>query len=208
MTMKSSLKYIKIDGYIKNMDTYFEDTKRGYRVYKPVMIVDNDGTEVLFDSLSITTRMDGDIRINKKMTFYILRYKQNERMMGSIYATDDGETKVYHPKESKEALYRTARHSSKRARFVYSAGPQGSAMSVVLVALIIAGVVGFGSDYSLGFSYNFSSGLAYAVLIAFTTWFFMSLFDKDSAEVQQAETILEKDGFIVTESAYKIPDKY
>ena len=93
--MKRNLKHIKITGALKSRGEY-ATASSDYRPYEAVSIVDESGEEVHFHSLSISKRMDEEIALGKRQTFYILRVRAKDTMSGILYAVATDERKIFY----------------------------------------------------------------------------------------------------------------
>lgn len=203
--MHSSLKLIKIKGYLKSLDNYTEDSGRGIRVYKTVSIVDEDGDEVYFDTLFITVRNDKEVRNGELLTFYILRLKQNGRMAGAIVAVDHGTEKRYYKLEANTAMRTLARASGTRGSLMASLGPQAYTFLSVL-ALIPGGVLAIYLSTIVG--RDMAMILFYLMLAATTYWMIAPIFNSKSSGISEAEEMLKSDGFNLAGTVKAKPTGY
>lgn len=187
--MKKNLKYVKIEGTLKSRGEYLISPAE-YRPYEAVTLVDNDGDEIHFHTLSISKRMDESLNFEHPMTFYILRYRHKEKMVGVLYAVESNGDKVYYPDTAIPAL--KALGLQVRNRYQYIVNP-GAAMGALLVC---------GGGLSLAFSLVLGLSFVPAVILGFGGmgfFIFSPLFFKEKgAGISEMLGILNSAGFNTT----------
>ena len=189
--MKKNLKYVKIEGKLKSRGEYATSPAE-YRPYEAVTLVDNDGDEIHFHTLSISKRMDESLNFDNPMTFYILRYRHKDKMVGVLYAIESDGTKVYYPDTAIPAL--KALGLQVRNRYQVIVNPVG-AMGILIVA---GGALSLALGFGLGFDF------ATAAIIGFGGMgFYMVyplIFRSKGAGISKMLSILESAGFNTTSS--------
>lgn len=186
--MNKKLKYIKIKGRLKARGEYLTADAE-YRPYEAVTLVDNEGDEIHFHSLIISKRMDDAIDYSKEITFYILRFKNKEKMVGVLYAADTGTAKIYYPELALDALKSFALGTSFRYQF---AGNVGCILFIIMFFLVVVGLI---LHHWLDFNGTLSmwiGGIAGALFI-----FYPLLTKHRRAGIEEMKSILANDGFDV-----------
>ena len=185
--MKKSLKYIKVEGKLKSRGEYLLSSAE-YRPYESVTFVDHEGEELHFYSLSFSKRMDDNLDFSRDMTFYILRLRQKDKMVGVVYAVECDGDKMFFPDTAIPALQFLGLEASYRSHLALKVFP----LSFILVLVC-------GGALSLAIGYIFGFGTSSAVLgmggAAFYMYSPVLLFKRKLAGISKAYEILASDGF-------------
>lgn len=184
--MKKNLKYVKIEGTLKSRGDYIISPSE-YRPYGAVTIVDNDGDEIHFHTLSISKRMDSDLNFGKKMSFYILRYRQKDKLIGVLYAVEANGTKLYYPDTAIPALKSLGLQVTKRYQCMLD--------PTALIAILIfgGGIISLGFGVGLGFSFIPAAILGFGGVSGYLS--LPMIFQSYGAGIPQMTEILESSGF-------------
>lgn len=186
--MKKSFKYISIEGTLKSRGEYSTNSTE-YRNYEAVTIVDKDGEEVHFHVLSISKRIDESIKYNTPMTFYILRQRAGDKMIGILYALESDNVKYYYPDTAIPILKSFAYQASFRSQII--ADPY-----------MRVGAIGLGGS-ALSAACYFASGIhPYAAMAlgfgATIMYIAIPMFNKEKAAgISEMKEILQASGFDV-----------
>lgn len=188
--MKKSLKYIKVEGKLKSRGEHLVSATE-YRPYASVTFVDHEGEELHFYSLSFSKRMDDNLDYSRDMTFYILRLRQKNKMVGVVFAAECDGDKMFFPDTAIPALQAMGLQASYRCHLAL----QEFQLSIFFV-LVCGGVLSLGIEYMLGF------GTTSAILGMGGAAFYMYspalLFRRKLAGISKAYEILASDGFTTT----------
>ncbi len=184
--MKKNLKYVSIEGALKSKGEY-KTSPAEYRPYEAVTIVDKDGDEIHFHTLSISKRMDESLDFNTQMTFYILRYRLKEKMFGILYAIEVEGKKIFYPDTALPALKSFG--LTVRNRYQFIVNPAAAMGALVLV----------GGALSLGFGIGLGLGLIPGAVLGFGGMSFYlyspMIFKDKGAGISEMEGILNSAGF-------------
>ena len=189
--MKKNLKYVKIEGTLKSRGDYIISPSE-YRPYGAVTIVDNDGDEIHFHTLSISKRMDEDLSFGKPMVFYILRYRQKEKLIGVLYAVENDGTKLYYPDTAIPALKSLGLQVTKR----YQCMLDPTAMIAILI--FGGGIISLGFGVGLGFSFIPAALLGFGGVAGYLS--LPMIFQAEGAGISEMQDILDSSGFNTTAS--------
>lgn len=189
--MKKSLKYIKIEGKLKSRGEYITSAAE-YRPYEAVSIIDTDGDEVHFHTLSISKRMDEALDFNKPITFYILRCRVDEKLVGVLYAAESEGEKIYYPDTAIPALEALGLQVRTRSQFI--ANPSSALMIIAICGGILTSILSYGLRFDgvLAFFFGFG-GIA-------TYLYAPMMFKSSGAGIMQMQEILKTEGFSVASS--------
>ncbi len=189
--MKKNMKYIKIEGVLKSKGEYITSPAE-YRPYEAVTIVDSEGDEIHFHTLSISKRMDESLDFKQTMTFYILRYRVKEKMVGVLYAVECDGKKIFYPDTAIPALKSLGLQVRGRYQFITS--PQAAMGSIIFGGGGIATFLGAG----LGFNPIIACVLGFGGLIFYL--YSPVFFKSKGAGISQMQSIMQTDGFDTSSS--------
>jgi len=196
--MKNSLKYIKIKGTLQSRGEYTTDPAE-YRPYEAVTIVDDEGEEVHFYTLSMSKRMDDDLDFDQSMSFYILRHRVKDKMGGFLYAVECAGKKIFYPDTAIPYLKDFVLTSSGRYPYIINS-------SAPVAALIVSGVLTVALYVALGAAFGLTDkimaiALVFGVLSFGLTGFYMYspvIFKTKRAGLSEMKKNLTDDGFDTT----------
>ena len=198
------MKLIKFKGFFKNLTEYKVMTEHPIRTYLGVTMVDEEGDEVYFHSMSIPVNNDETFGNNDNQTFYIARVKVSDKMIGAVFANDNGNEKYFFEDHAKITLSHMGRISTKRGIIALEVGikPYG-VIATIFSFLATAAVIGL--PYMAGLT--FIAWLFWPVLIAISVWTMSPFFSAKYSGFAEAKEMLINNGFDLNK-AKRGSDKY
>ncbi len=187
--MKKNMKYIKIEGVLKSRGEYCTSPAE-YRPYEAVTIVDGEGDEIHFHTLSISKRMDESVDFNKSMTFYILRYRVKDKMIGVLYALEFEGKKIFYPDTAIPELKSLGLQVRKRNQFITD---PAFLMGIMILG---GGLLALALCLGLGFDYKVAMLLGFGCMGLYL--FSPFIFQAKGAGLSEMKKILVAEGFNVT----------